>query len=77
MGAWGRDLKVGKKGLAMTVMQTEPTGPEIHIYGEAAGVEICAITTERVKLKRGEQIFVNPLAGSTHVFDKQTGLRID
>jgi multiple sugar transport system ATP-binding protein len=70
-------LKVGKKGLAMTVMQTEPTGPEIHIYGEAAGVEICAITTERVKLKRGEQIFVNPLAGSTHVFDKQTGLRID
>ena len=77
LGVRPEHLKIGKKGLVMSVMQTEPTGPEIHIYGEVAGVEVCTITTERVKLKRGDKVFLSPLPGATHVFDKQSGLRID
>ena len=37
----------GGDGLAAKVSVVEPTGPEIHIYAELAGEEICAITDER------------------------------
>ena len=35
------------EGVTATVSVTEPTGPEIHIYAELGGEEICAITDER------------------------------
>ena len=59
------------------VTQIEPTGPEIHIYADIAGQEICAVSRERVTLARGDAVSLAPMAGMIHVFDAATGGRIN
>jgi len=60
-------------GLAAKVSVIEPTGPEIHIYAELAGEEICAITDERLQLKRDEIIGLKPKLDRIHLFDAESG----
>ena len=64
------------KGIKATIITIEPTGPEIHIYADIAGKEVCAITSDRVSVARGDQIAVSPLADRIHVFDALTGNRV-
>ena len=64
------------KGIKATIITIEPTGPEIHIYADIAGKEVCAITSDRVSVARGDQITVSPLADRIHVFDALTGNRV-
>jgi multiple sugar transport system ATP-binding protein len=63
-------------GLAATVSVTEPTGPEIHIYADLAGEEVCAITDERRDWKRGETIGLKPRLDRVHLFDAESGQAI-
>ena len=63
-------------GLAATVSVTEPTGPEIHIYADLAGEEVCAITDERRDWKRGETIGLKPKLDRVHLFDAESGQAI-
>ncbi|MGE4249224.1 MAG: ABC transporter ATP-binding protein [Parvibaculaceae bacterium] len=70
------DPAPGGEGLAATVSVTEPTGPEIHIYAELAGEEICAITDERRDWKRGETIGLKPKLDRIHLFDAESGQAI-
>jgi multiple sugar transport system ATP-binding protein len=60
-------------GLPAKINVTEPTGPEIHIYAELGGQEICAITSERLKLARADEILLNPRLDKIHLFDAETG----
>ncbi|QIG47909.1 sn-glycerol-3-phosphate ABC transporter ATP-binding protein UgpC [Nordella sp. HKS 07] len=66
----------GSGGLPATISVTEPTGPEIHIYAELAGEEICAITDERRELKRGETLGLQPRLDRIHLFDAESGRAI-
>jgi multiple sugar transport system ATP-binding protein len=59
--------------LNATVAVTEPTGPEIHIYADLGGEEICAITDERLGLARGDAIGLEPRLDKVHLFDAQSG----
>jgi multiple sugar transport system ATP-binding protein len=63
-------------GLAATVNVTEPTGPELHIYAELGGGEVCAITEERLKLSRGAKIALSPRLDRVHLFDAESGRTI-
>ena len=65
-------IQVGS-GVKATVNVTEPTGPEMHIYAELGGQEVCAITQERVQFKREQEIALNPRTDKVHLFDQQTG----
>jgi multiple sugar transport system ATP-binding protein len=60
-------------GLNVTVSVVEPTGPEIHVYGDLGSDEVCAVLRERVALKRGETVKLSPLLDRVHVFDASTG----
>ena len=51
----------------------EPTGPEMHIYGDMGGQEICAITQDRVSLSRDEIIDLKPRLDKVHLFDADSG----
>jgi multiple sugar transport system ATP-binding protein len=64
------------EGLPAKVSVIEPTGPEIHIYAELAGEEICAITDERLVLKRDEIIGLKPRLDRVHLFDAESGQAI-
>ncbi len=60
-------------GLAARVVIVEPTGPEIHIYAEMAGVEVCVVTSDRVMPKPGSEIGLMPQLDRVHLFDAATG----
>jgi multiple sugar transport system ATP-binding protein len=63
----------GGDGLAAKVSVVEPTGAEIHIYADLAGEEVCAITDERLQLKRDEMIGLKPRLDRVHLFDAESG----
>jgi multiple sugar transport system ATP-binding protein len=60
-------------GVAAKVAVTEPTGPEIHIYADLGGQEICAITRERIDLARGDTVHLSPMLDRVHLFDAESG----
>ena len=66
-------LRPGKNGIAAVVNVTEPTGPEIHIYAELGGQEICAITADRLNLVRGKTVALVPALDKIHLFDAESG----
>jgi multiple sugar transport system ATP-binding protein len=51
----------------------EPTGPEIHIYADLGGHELCAITHERRPFASGEPITLAPRLDRIQLFDSETG----
>jgi multiple sugar transport system ATP-binding protein len=65
-------LEIGK-GFPVQVSVTEPTGPEIHVYADAGGDEICAVLRDRVDVARGETIQLSPRLDKVHLFDVETG----
>jgi multiple sugar transport system ATP-binding protein len=68
-------LEVGQ-GVDIKISVTEPTGPEIHVYGDLGSDEICAVLRERVVFKRGEVASFTPVADKVHLFDAASGMVI-
>jgi multiple sugar transport system ATP-binding protein len=64
------------KGLTATVNVIEPTGPEMHIYADLGGEEVCAITNERLAISRGTSISLAPRLDKVHLFDAESGKAI-
>ncbi len=60
-------------GTPAKVVVVEPTGPEMHIYADMGGQEICAITQERVSLSRDEIVDLKPRLDKVHLFDAESG----
>lgn len=60
------------EGLAVTVKVVEPTGPEIHLYTDLDGQEICAISRERLGWAPETGIVLNPMVEHVHLFDAKT-----
>ncbi len=68
-------LELGK-GFPAVVSVTEPTGPEIHVYADAGGDEICAVIRDRVDVVRGQTIGMVPRLDKVHLFDAASGKAI-
>jgi multiple sugar transport system ATP-binding protein len=66
-------LKPAKTGSKAKVVVVEPTGPEIHIYADLGGQEVCAITDERLVLTRDDVIALAPKLDKIHLFDAESG----
>ena len=60
-------------GAKAKVNVVEPTGPEMHIYAELGGQEICVVTQQRVAPARGATIEVTPQLDRVHLFDAESG----
>jgi multiple sugar transport system ATP-binding protein len=60
-------------GFPARVNILEPTGPEIHIYAEAGGQEVCAISQERVDFAPGAELRLAPMLDRVHLFDEASG----
>jgi multiple sugar transport system ATP-binding protein len=60
-------------GAPAKVVVVEPTGPEMHIYADMGGQEVCAITQERVALSRDQVIELKPRLDKVHLFDAESG----
>jgi multiple sugar transport system ATP-binding protein len=69
------DLDVGK-GFPVKISVTEPTGPEIHVYGDAGTHEVCSIVRERLEFMRDSIVQFAPRLDKVHLFDAQTTMAI-
>ena len=63
----------GGEGIPATVSVVEPTGPEIHVYADVGGQEICSITQERLELSPGDAIRLAPALDRIRLFEPETG----
>lgn len=57
------------KGITATVKVVEPTGPEIHIFADLGGMDICAITRDRLVWSPESRISLMPIVDHVHLFD--------
>jgi multiple sugar transport system ATP-binding protein len=60
-------------GIPAQVSILEPTGPDIHIYADIGGQEVCSITQDRLELAPGAAIRLMPMLDRVHLFDNETG----
>jgi multiple sugar transport system ATP-binding protein len=60
-------------GVPARILVIEPTGADTHVYCELCGTQICAVFGERLALKPGETLWVQPKSDGVHVFDSATG----
>ena len=60
-------------GIPTKVAIVEPTGPEIHIYADLGGEEVCAVTRDRLTFTPGADIRLEPDLARVHLFDLESG----
>ncbi len=63
--------------IKLVVDVVEPTGAETHIYGQVAGQPVRCVFYQRLMPKSGETLSLAVAPENVHVFDKQTGTRLD
>src|SRR4051812_11036372 len=66
----------GGSGIPATVSVVEPTGPEMHIYTDLAGVEVCAVSRDHLDYGPGQNIRLSPMLDQVHLFDQDSGKAI-
>jgi multiple sugar transport system ATP-binding protein len=64
-------------GLPVEVIVVEPTGSETQVVAKAGAHELTCVFRERISARPGEIIHVQPNPASVHLFDKETGQRIN
>ena len=71
------DLALSESGLAATVSVVEPTGSETHVVSRMGQGDIVAVFRERHALTPGQGIFLSPDRDRVHLFDAESGERLN
>jgi len=79
IGVRPEHLRLDEAGAGMIgqVTLVEPTGAQVQIVAETGSGSLTAVLNERVMPKIGSTIAFSPAAGSLHVFDGETGRRLE
>jgi len=64
-------------GVPAVVQVVEPTGADTFVYAELAGTQVCAVFTERHEFHAGEIIRLQPKLDMVHLFDAESGRKLD
>jgi len=71
------DLANSAGSLPTEVVVVEPTGADILVFTRLAAQEVAVVFKERHKFRPGDKINLMPHEGTVHLFDKETGDRIE
>jgi multiple sugar transport system ATP-binding protein len=71
------DLTDTGSGLSAEVVVVEPTGAEILVFARMAGQEVAVVFKERHQFRPGDRISLTPHTGTVHLFDRDSGQRVD
>lgn len=77
LGVRPEHLKLASAGLRAKVRVVEPTGSEIHVVFQFQDQEITAVFRERHTLAPGDEVFLGVEMDQVHLFDAETGERLD
>lgn len=69
-------MRDDKGPLEFTVDVVEPTGPEIHLFGNIAGTEVRVIFRDRLLPNPGDVIKLSVVINHIHLFDIQNDKRL-
>jgi len=64
-------------GIPAEVQVVEPTGASTYVFTRIAGAPVTAIFTDRRKLAPGERVGLLPQLDRLHLFDAETGRRLE
>jgi multiple sugar transport system ATP-binding protein len=70
-------FSLGGQSLKAEVSVVEPTGSETQVFAKLGGQKVVGVFRERVAARPGEGLPMAPDAKSVHLFDKETGLRLN
>ncbi|HEV2557692.1 MAG TPA: sn-glycerol-3-phosphate ABC transporter ATP-binding protein UgpC [Microvirga sp.] len=70
-------ISSGAEGVEARVQVLVPTGPEIYVYSEVGGTEVCSLMRERIELQPGAPVRLAPRLECIHLFDAETGRRLE
>ena len=71
------DLSLSNSGLKATVSVVEPTGSETHVVSRIGKGEIVSVFRERHALSPGQEIHLSPAVERVHLFDAESGERLN
>jgi len=63
--------------LSAKVSVVEPTGSETQVFAQIGDQKLLGVFRERVSVAPGEILALTPDAGAAHLFDAETGLRLN
>jgi multiple sugar transport system ATP-binding protein len=70
-------LRLDPNGIRATVLVVEPTGSETQVILRAGNAHMIGAFRERIAARPGEVLPVSPDPALIHLFDRQSGRRID
>ena len=70
-------LRLDSEGVVATVHVTEPTGSETQVIMHLAGTQVVGAFRERIMEKPGQTLRIAPDPALVHLFDEQTGTRLN
>jgi multiple sugar transport system ATP-binding protein len=70
-------VKVADDGVSTKVIVIEPTGSETQVVVECCGQEMVCVFRERIAAEPGATLRIKPDAALVHLFDEETGRRIN
>ncbi|WP_312419353.1 sn-glycerol-3-phosphate ABC transporter ATP-binding protein UgpC [Shinella sp.] len=71
------DLILSDAGLPAHVLVVEPTGSETQIVARYRDQDIICLVRDRVTLKPGDAVHLQPKAQAAHLFENATGRRVN
>jgi multiple sugar transport system ATP-binding protein len=77
LGIRPEHIHLDPKGLSAEVIVIEPTGSETQVVTRIAGQDLTCVFRERITAKPGENIKIAPDNSLSHLFDAETGKRLD
>ena len=77
LGIRPEHLEISDEGIETTVALVEPTGSSTQITAKLATQEVVGIFRERLQVAPGEMLRMKPSPAHIHLFDRETGKRVD
>jgi multiple sugar transport system ATP-binding protein len=70
-------IRIDAQGIPAEVIVVEPTGSETQVVLRTGGQEMIAVFRERLSARPGETIPIVPTLANAHLFDAETGRRLN
>src|ERR1700750_692 len=70
-------LELADDGADAEIIVVEPTGSETQVFAKLGGEQVVAVFRDRRPVAPGDKIHLRPRAASAHLFDKDSGKRMN